>query len=336
MELDSRKEEILKAIVEDYIMSAEPVGSKSIVERHKFSYSPATIRNEMKVLEKDGYLSQPHISSGRIPSTKGYRYYVDNLMKEQKLSMVEINYINNSINGFGNIEGLLSEASKIVSKVLQVPTVCQISNEEILDSMKLVNIADRIILVVLISKNGAVKDCVVKINENLSDDVIKKLNLVLNQNLKNTPFENICDVLNKLVEREVDAVANVMNDITNTIKSELKSKDNIKVNDSLSALLTLPEFEDIEKARNFINLLTTKEVLNTTLSKVPKKDLSIIIGNETEEMLLKDYTIISLDVKQEDKSLGKIGVISPKRLDYSKTVSTLKYVDKKIKDILNK
>ncbi len=336
MELDSRKEEILKAIVEDYIMSAEPVGSKSIVERHKFSYSPATIRNEMKVLEKDGYLSQPHISSGRIPSTKGYRYYVDNLMKEQKLSMVEIDYINNSINGFGNIEGLLSEASKIVSKVLQVPTVCQINNEEVLDSMKLVNIADRIILVVLISKNGSVKDCVVKINESLSDDIINQLNTVLNQNLKGTPFENICDVLHKLIEREVETVANVMNDITNTIKNEVLSKESLKVNDSLSALLTLPEFEDIQKARNFVNLLTTKEVLNTTLSKIPEKNLSIIIGNETEEILFKDYTIVSLDVKTDEKSLGKIGVIAPKRLDYSKTISTLKYIDKKIKDILKK
>lgn len=336
MELDSRKEEILKAIVEDYIMSAEPVGSKAIVERHKFSYSPATIRNEMKVLEKDGYLSQPHISSGRIPSTKGYRYYVDNLMKEQKLSMVEIDYINNSINGFGNVEGLLSEASKIVSKVLQVPTVCQINNEEVLDSMKLVNIADRIILVVLISKNGTVKDCVVKINESLSEEIINQLNTVLNQNLKGTPFENICDVLHKLIEREVETVANVMSDITNTIKNEVLSKEKIKVNDSLSALLTLPEFEDIEKARNFVNLLATKEVLNTTLSKIPEKNLSIIIGNETDEMLFKDYTIVSLDVKSQDKSLGKIGVIAPKRLDYSKTISTLKYIDKKIKDILKK
>lgn len=100
MSLDDRKEKILKAVVEDYIQSAEPIGSKTIADKYKLDYSTATIRNEMKLLEDDGYLKQLHISSGRVPSTKGYRYYVDNLMKEKKLSMLEINYINNTINGF--------------------------------------------------------------------------------------------------------------------------------------------------------------------------------------------------------------------------------------------
>ena len=99
MNLDERKKKILSSVVEDYIESAEPVGSKTLVEKYHLDYSSATIRNDMKILEEEGYLEQPHISAGRIPSTKGYRYYVDNLMKERKLSMMDIDYINSTING---------------------------------------------------------------------------------------------------------------------------------------------------------------------------------------------------------------------------------------------
>ena len=109
MKLDDRKKKILSSVVEDYISSAEPVGSKTLVEKYNLNYSSATIRNEMKLLEEGGYLEQPHISAGRIPSTKGYRYYLDNLMKESKLSMVDINYIDNSITGFGDTTKLLEQ-----------------------------------------------------------------------------------------------------------------------------------------------------------------------------------------------------------------------------------
>lgn len=337
MALDDRKQQILKAVVEDYIMSAEPVGSKALVEKYKLNYSSATIRNDMKLLEEGGYLSQPHVSSGRVPSTKGYRYYVDNLMKEKKLSMVDINYIENSISGFGNYEGLIEEASKVVSKVLNMPTVCSINHEDIIESVKVVNISDRILMVVLVSKSGSVKDCIVKINEKISEDMMQQMNTVLNQNLKDTPYQKICDVLNSLIEREVSIYKSVIDDITKTVKQEVINKNNIKVNsETVPALLDMPEFEDISKARNLINLLSARDVLDITLKKVPSNDLSVVIGNEIEEVVLKDYTIVSLNIKSKDETVGKIGVIAPKRIDYSKTISTLKYIDKKLKEILKK
>ncbi|MEG0073749.1 MAG: heat-inducible transcriptional repressor HrcA [Clostridia bacterium] len=337
MALDDRKQQILKAVVEDYIMSAEPVGSKALVEKYKLNYSSATIRNDMKFLEDGGYLSQPHISSGRIPSTKGYRYYVDNLMKEKKLSMVDINYIDNSISGFGDYEGLIAEASKVVSKVLQMPTICSVSSEDIIENVKVVNISDRILMVILISKSGNVKDCIVKLNENISEDMMNQMNTVLNQNLKDTPYESICDVLNRLIEREISVYKSVIDDITKSVQQEVLKKQQLKVNsESIPALLNLPEFEDIEKARNLINLLSTKDVLGTTLSKVQNNDVGIVIGSEIDEVVFKDYTIVSLNVKANENEVGKIGVIAPKRLDYSKTISTLKYIDKKIKNMLKK
>ena len=141
MSLDDRKKKILSSVVEDYIVSAEPVGSKTLVDKYHLEYSSATIRNEMKLLEESGYLEQPHVSAGRIPSTKGYRYYVDNLMKEKKLSMVDINYIDNSITGFGDTAKLLEQAADVVSKVLLRPTLLTMQSRDLLENIKIVKIS---------------------------------------------------------------------------------------------------------------------------------------------------------------------------------------------------
>ena len=148
MNLDERKKKILSSVVEDYIVSAEPVGSKTLVDKYHLKYSSATIRNEMKLLEEGGYLEQPHVSAGRIPSTKGYRYYVDNLMKDKKLSLVDINYIDNSITGYGDTEKLLEQAADVVSKILLRPTLLTLQNQDLLENIKIVKISDKLLLIV--------------------------------------------------------------------------------------------------------------------------------------------------------------------------------------------
>ena len=150
MNLDDRKKKILSSVVEDYIISAEPVGSKTIMQKYNLEYSSATIRNDMKLLEEGGYLEQPHVSAGRIPSTKGYRYYVDNLMKEKKLSMIDINYIDNSISGFGDTEKLFEQVADVVSKILLRPTLLTMKTDDLLENIKIVKISDKVLLIVLI------------------------------------------------------------------------------------------------------------------------------------------------------------------------------------------
>ena len=173
MELDERKKKILYSVVEDYILSAEPVGSKTIVDKHNLEYSSATIRNEMKILENEGYLEQPHVSAGRIPSTKGYRYYVDNLMKENQLSMVDMNYIDNNISGYGDTEKLLQEAAGVISKLLLRPTVLSLEkNKDVLEHIKVLKISDKLLLVVILSKNGTVKDCFAKLTDEVPEEII--------------------------------------------------------------------------------------------------------------------------------------------------------------------
>ncbi|MEG0872801.1 MAG: heat-inducible transcriptional repressor HrcA [Clostridia bacterium] len=332
MNLDDRKRKILSSVVEDYIVSAEPVGSKTLVDKYHLEYSSATIRNEMKFLEECGYLEQPHVSAGRIPSTKGYRYYVDNLMKEQNLSMIDINYINNNITGYGDTEELLKQAADVVSKLLIRPTVLTVQSEDLLENIKIVKISDKLLLIILMSQNGTVKDCIAKLTDSVPEEIIEQLTLVLNQNLSGTPLEKLHVALECVIAKELKAFSFVLSQICESIKYEM-SKDSITTNTNVESILNLPEFADIEKAKNFVNILSTKNIIDSTLDMAKDGGLGIIIGSENNEVLLKDVSIISLNVETKDKHIGKLVVVSPKRIDYSKTVSTLKYINNKFKNL---
>lgn len=333
MNLDERKKKILSSVVEDYIESAEPVGSKTLVEKYHLDYSSATIRNEMKLLEEAGYLEQPHVSAGRIPSTKGYRYYVDNLMKERKLSMVDINYIDNTINGFGDTDAIFEQIADVVSKILSTPTVITKNNTDTIENIKVVKISDNLLLIVLMSKNGAVKDCIAKLTDTVEDKVIEQMTNILNRDLAGTPIKELHLALNNVIMKDLQAFSNIMDDVVNSIKYEM-SKDMKKLNSGMEKILEKPEFSDIDKVKNFINMISTKEVIDSALQKSKDNKLSIVIGSENKEILLNDYTIISLDIEKDNKYLGKLSVIGPKRMNYAKTISTLKYINDKFKNIL--
>ena len=333
MELDDRKKKILSSVVEDYIATAEPVGSKTLAVKYNLDYSSATIRNEMKLLEDAGFLEQPHVSAGRIPSTKGYRYYVDNLMNNKRLSMLDINYIDNSISGFGDTEKLLEQAADVVSKLLLRPTVLSLKSQDLIESVKIVKISDKLLLVVLMSQNGTVKDCVAKLTDTVEEKTIEELSTVLNDSLKGTPLENLSIALNQVIANELSKFSNILNEIEKSISYEF-SKESKKLNSNVESILGLPEFSDVEKAKNFVNILSTKNVIDNVLNEASNNELGIVIGSENKEVLLKDYSIISLDIKDDKKSLGKLSVISPKRIDYSKTISTLKYINSKFKNLM--
>ena len=335
MELDERKKRILSSVVEDYIESAEPVGSKTLVEKYHLDYSSATIRNDMKILEDEGYLEQPHVSAGRVPSTKGYRYYVDNLMQEKKLSMLDIDYINNTINGFGDTEDIFEQIADVVSKILLTPTVITRNTEDILENIKVVKISERLLLIVIMSKNGTVSDCFAKLTDIVPDDVINELSTMLNEDLTGTPIGNLHIALNRIIEKELSTFSNVMDEIINSIKYEMsKELKKFNVNAGVENILEHPEFDNVEKVKNFVNMISTKDVINAVLEKSKNNQLSIVIGSENQEIVLNDYTIISLDIEKEDKHLGKLSVIGPKRMDYSKAISTLKYINDRFKNVL--
>lgn len=334
MKLDERKNKILKAVVEDYIKYAEPVGSKTLVDKHKLGYSSATIRNEMALLETEGYLEQPHTSAGRVPSSEGYRYYVDNLMKNSQLSMVDIDYINNSISGFGNVDELISQTSEILSKVLNQPTLVNITTKDVLESVKVINISEKLLLIVLISQTGMIKDCIVKLHKNLSDEIVEHLNSVFNNTLKGVPIDNIKSVIYEYINNELKSYSDIVSYIVDEICQNIDC-DKKKINDNIPGMLALPEFSDIGNVKKFVELLSTEKIFENVKKYSETNNLTVIIGNENEEKAFKDYSIVSLNINLENKQIANIGVIGPKRMDYKRTLSIMKYLGEKLKEVLN-
>lgn len=335
MELDDRKKKILALVVENYIESAEPVGSKQIADSYENDISPATIRNEMKQLEEIGLLEQPHISAGRVPSTMGYRYYVDNLMTNNTLSMVDIDYINNNIVSYGSVEKTLEHAAEVISKVLKIPTVLNIKNSDVIENVKILKISDKILLIVLMSNSGSIKDVIVQITDSLPETRIDELSKLLNKNLKGTPLEELSHVLNGVIEKELSKFSSVLNEMEHILRKELSAtKTDVKGN--IESLLSLPEFNDTSEVKKFLNVVNTKEILQEVLERIDKNDVSVIIGNESNEMLLKDYSLISLDFSANSTTNATLGIIAPKRVNYNKAIATFKAVNEKLKKIFGK
>lgn len=334
MELDERKKRILATVIENYIESAEPVGSKQIAEEYEHEYSSATIRNEMKLLEDYGLLEQPHISAGRVPSTKGYRYYVDNLMRDNTLSMVDIDYINNNIVSYGSVEKTLENAAEVVSKLLNLPTVLNVKSSDVVEQIKVLKISEKVLLIVLMSKAGTVKDVIVKITDTLPEERVNELSTLLNKNLKGTPLENLSQVLNEIVHSELKRFSQVLNEINVHMQEKMQSAG-ASVKGDISNMLALPEFSDAENIKNFLNIVSTKDIIQDVLEKLENNDVSVIIGSEHQDMILKDYTLLSLDM-ENDTTNASLGIIAPKRVDYSKAINTLKLVNEKLRKLFGK
>lgn len=334
MNLDERKKKILATVVENYIQSAEPVASKTIAEKHEREFSSATIRNEMKQLEDIGLLEQPHISAGRVPSTMGYRYYVDNLMKENMLTMVEVDYINNNIVSYGDAQATLENAANVISKILKLPAVLHIENKDVIENIKILKVSDKILLIVLMSKAGTVKDVIVKITDTVPEDKIDELNKLLNKNLKGTPLENLPDILNSAINTQLSKFSDILSALAISLNYEMKEKAGKNVKTDVNSLLEIPEFADTNKMKELLNILSTKEIISEVLDKIKDKDVSIVIGSEHKDVVLKDYSIISLDMENLNMNT-KLAVLGPKRTDYSKAIATLKYVNNKLKNIFS-
>ncbi len=253
-------------------------------------------------------------------------------MKEKNLSMLDINYIDNTITGYGDTEKLIEQAADVVSKILLRPTVLTLQSKDVLENIKIVKISDKLLLIVLMSQNGTVKDCIAKLTDTVTDETIEELTSLLNENLVGTPLERLHIALNEVINKELKAFSFILGNISESIKYEMEKKRQ-KLNSNFESILDLPEFSDVEKAKKFVNILSTKNIIDETLEKSKKNGLGIIIGSENKEILLKDYSIISLDIETDEKYIGKLSVISPKRIDYSKTISTLKYINDKFKKI---
>ena len=330
--VDDRKKRVLQAIIEEYINTAEPVSSKAIVENYGLNYSSATIRNEMASLEKEGLLEKTHTSSGRIPSEKGYRLYVDELLKDDDISLEEIKYISSKLETKVNeIEDLTKIATSTISEVTHYTTVSigPNVNYQIIKEIKFILLGSRMLMAVILTDTGMVKETIIKFDEDITEKQVETLNYMFNNKLKGEPIEKINRPLEEYLFDEMTYSVKVIKPIIERLKKVIAEDDTIYL-EGANKSFELPEFNSLEVAKNFINILDTKELMSDMLNSGFAKDINVYIGDENEKDELKDFSIVTFKHKVGDKDLGTIGIIGPKRMDYSKVISVMKYVSKKL------
>ena len=335
--LNDRKKRVLQAIVEEYVNTAEPVSSKALVEKEDLQYSSATIRNEMADLEKIGFLEKTHTSSGRIPSEKGYRYYVDELLKDDNISVEEVKYISEKLETKVNeIEDLTKITASTISEVTHYTTVSigPKAKTQLIKELKFVLINPRMMLAIIITNTDMIKETIIKFEEDINDKQVETMNYMFNQKLKNQPLETIDRPLEEYLYDEMSYSVKVIKPIIEQIKRVLKQDEQIYLKGANNAF-DLPEFNSLEVAKNFINVLDKKELVEDVLESGLAEDINVYIGEENQKEELKDFSIVTFKHKIGNKDMGTIGIIGPKRMDYSKVISVMKYINKKLNNEQN-
>lgn len=332
--LDDRKKKVLQAIVEEYVNTAEPVSSSSITNNYELNYSSATIRNEMANLEKSGYLEKTHTSSGRIPSEKGYRYYVDELLKDDNISIEEVKYISQKLETKVNeIDELTKITTSTISEITHYTTVAigPSTQDLLIEEVKFVLLGPRMLMAIILTNTGMVKETIIKFDEDITEKQVETINYMFNQKLKGQPIEIIDAPLEEYLIKEMKYSVKVIRPIIEQIKKVISQERQIYLQGANKAF-DLPEFNSLEVAKNFVNILDTKEVMQDMLDSGFAQDINVYIGDENEQKELKDFSVITFKHKVNGKDLGTIGIIGPKRMDYSKVISVMKYINKKLKD----
>jgi len=330
--LDNRKKKILQAIVDEYINTAEPVSSGTISQNHGLDFSSATIRNEMAELEKSGYLSKTHTSSGRVPSEKGYRFYVDELLKDDNISIEEIKYIKDRLETkVTELEELTKITTNTLSEITHYTTVAIGPKNEmqIIEEMKFVLLGARMLMCIILTDTGLVKETIIKFDEDINEKQVENLNIIFNTKLKGKPLDKINIPLEEYIFAEMNYNIKIIKVIIEQINKVIMQEQQIYLEGATKSF-DLPEFKSMEVAKNFMNILDTKELVEEMLSSGVAKDINIYIGEENENEDLKDFSVVTFKHTINNKDLGTIGIIGPKRMDYSKVISVMKYISKKL------
>lgn len=339
MDLSQRKQKILKAIIDEYIGTAEPVGSRAISKKDDLGLSSATIRNEMADLEEMGYLIQPHTSAGRIPTDIGYRFYVNSLMKRYKMSVEALEKLNMIMaERVNHLEMIIKKASLIASTLTEYTTVVTSPklNSSVIKKLELVNIGHGNVMALIITGTGMVKNQSVAIS--LSDEQAYELSKIISDRISGrTADELTFDIIKEIEDaaaKSVDIPSKVLINILNFVYEAIDSLDEteIYVNNAKS-ILSYPEFSDTKKAREMLEFLESKENLVKMIG-TPKDGVDVKIGTENEFAELENSSLVTVNYKVGDKVVGRIGVIGPKRMNYAKVIASLDCISNQIDKIL--
>lgn len=343
MFLDDRKKRILRAIIDDYINTAEPIGSRTIARKHELGLSSATIRNEMADLEDMGYLAQPHTSAGRIPSDKGYRLYVDTLMEIKDLPLEEIESIKNALEvKINEMSQLIRQASIIMSKITKYTSmaITPQMKKNVLKAVQVVPVETGKILVIVVTQSGTVRNEMIKISDHVTPDFLIRISNIINEKLTGLTIGQINLHVIREIERELGAYKGILLPILNGVAECINQIDNPEIYlDGSTNILNYPEFQDVMKAKGFLDMLDEKTVLWKLLNINIDDEvdaLNIHIGKENEQNEIKDCSLITTTYSVGNVVIGSIGIIGPTRMEYGKVISSLNYIRQIVNQEINK
>jgi len=338
-QLTEREKTVLRYIVHNFILSATPVGSRYISRKHGMGLSPATIRNVMANLEEMGYLSHPHTSAGRIPTDVGYRFYVNSLMEIHQLTETEKQTIRRQLDSVSDAEEMLRESSKLLGKIsrqLSVVSSPHLSSGTF-EKLELVTISSNKIIVILAIKSGLVRTIMMEVYSEIPREKMEDISSFLNQRLSGLTLQQIRDTFSSRVQdvkNEESGLIRLFIESVDKLFADIKEGDKVHIAGTEN-LITQPEFGNPENFRGIIELINNEDIIVHVLEKHDGTDeVTVTIGQENEEKRMRIYSVVTSPYSIGDVT-GTVGLIGPKRMDYSKLIPLVDYVAKVISKMMS-
>lgn len=345
MDLDERKLKILQAIIRNYLETGEPVGSRTISKYTDLNLSSATIRNEMSDLEELGYILQPHTSSGRIPSDKGYRLYVDRMMleKEEQLNQAtqEVKEMQKMLlEREDKMESVLKQMAKMLAANTNYATMIsapQVRGNK-LKFIQLSRVDARQLLTTIVVEGNVIKNSMIAVEEMLDDETLLKLNILLNTHLNGLPVEQINLAMISKLKQQAGIHAGIIADVMDAVAAVIKDEDIEIYTSGTNNIFKYPELADNQRASELITTFEEKQLLNELVQYPLSEEtgIQVYIGSETPIKSMKDCSVVTATYELEEGMKGTIGIIGPRRMDYDKVVSTLKTLKSQLDTIYKK
>ncbi len=337
-ELNDREREILKSVVKLYISDGKPVGSRFISKRRRRDLSPATIRNIMADLEEAGYLTQPHTSAGRVPTDKGYRFYVDNMLESSRLEKSDREFIEDNIFKANSHDSVVERISHTISQASNNIgfVISPALDQNHLKHIEFIQVGDGKILVIIVSRSGLVQNRIIRVAEQFTQTELDQTARYLNENYAGLSLLSIrSDILKKMGEEKAlyDRLLKNVILLCNRGLIDEVSDQNVDIYlDGASNLLNKPEFADSLRMRSLFKTFEEKskliKILNECIRTSSGAGVRIIIGSENSTPGLQEYTLISSPITPQDPSLGSVGILGPTRMEYARAITIVDYVAK--------
>lgn len=343
-ELDDRKYQILQAIIRTYLETGEPVGSRTISKYTDLNLSSATIRNEMSDLEELGYIVQPHTSAGRIPSDKGYRFYVDRMLADKEKAVDELS--KTLLEKSDRLDKLLEQAAKALANTTEYAAMISSPQQHgiRLKFIQLSRVDESHLLVVIVGEGNIIKNTILDVAEELTEETVLKLNILLNTHLTGLTIDQINLGMIAAIKTQAGIHSDIVGDVIDAVAEAIKTDDDLKIYTSgAKNIFKYPELADQQQASRIVSTFEDKQPLHELVQETlhdsgddNSSGIQVYIGDESPIESMKDCSVVTATYELDEGMKGTIGIIGPKRMDYGKVIGTVKSMMHQLDDLYKK